>query len=383
MAPEWSLLPLDLLAIIALKSETFEDFYYFSAVCRSWNHAWSSIKHQWRATPVPWLLLAENTNDNPNHLRNIFNLGNNKCYQFNLPETFGTRCWGSPYGWLVMASRDFSIRLYNPITKAHICFPSLETFPNPPEYFDTGKQDYPHWCLTRFLSKLILLKVSQIGHDHEDGEFVIMALYNEKECLAFSRLGDQSWTSIYVDKIANMVVDVAVVGDRVFAMYEDGAVRYWNITEFQNLELGKPMDYTLSGLNILNNSERAISNLYLLQSINSNLLVVLRYKDDLFVSDDEYFIFQDKVYETDGFRVYQINPIDKSWDEIVDLREAALFVGNNSSMALSTVQAKCLQGNCIYFTDDENECWTAPKEFGGHDMGVYDIKCNKLWRFYD
>ncbi|XP_074289492.1 F-box protein At2g05970-like [Silene latifolia] len=167
---DWSALPMDLLTTVAFKLEFFEDFICFSAVCRSWNHASSTIKHQWRATSVvPWLLLAENNKDNPDCVCKIFNLNNNKCYNLNLPETFEARCWGSPYGWIAMVGHDFNVQLFNPITKAGISFPRLSNLPHLPENDENwreDKKDYFRWCIQIFLTKLIVLKVSKSGN-HE------------------------------------------------------------------------------------------------------------------------------------------------------------------------------------------------------------------------
>ncbi|KAK9670060.1 hypothetical protein RND81_13G174100 [Saponaria officinalis] len=206
MAGIWSLPPLDVIGDIALKLETFEDFIRFSAVCRSWNQASSLIKHQWSAkSPLPWLLLPENSHENPNCVRKCFNITNNKCYQLNLPQTFGKRCWGSACGWVAMVDRDHNVELFNPITKAQITFPSLEATYKCAKVELLGddwakiedvelKGDYSDYFMHEFLNRLIVIKVSQGDHY----EFVIMLLYNEYKSLAFARHGDQTWTSIIV-----------------------------------------------------------------------------------------------------------------------------------------------------------------------------------------
>ncbi|XP_074286886.1 putative F-box protein At4g22660 isoform X2 [Silene latifolia] len=246
MSADWSTLPLDLLGNIAFKMDSFEDFIYFSAVCRSWNCASSSIKHLWRAPSLPWLLLAENTQGNPNCLRNIFNLNNNKHYSLNLPETFGARCWGSPYGWIAMAKRDLTVQLFNPFTKANISFPSLQTLPHLPIYepgsFDDSWYDYYDWVLMFFLQKLIVLKVPQSGGHHE---FVIILLSPEYKGLSFAKCGDQAWTTILIEDLVLGVYDVLVMNDLVFALYNyDGAIAYWSVKEFYGAGVVKPTIYS-------------------------------------------------------------------------------------------------------------------------------------------
>ncbi|XP_074289489.1 F-box protein At1g10110-like [Silene latifolia] len=196
MAADWSAMTVDVLGVIALKLEAIEDFIYFSVVCRSWNSVATLIKNEWRAVPTPWLLLAENNTENPNCLRKVFNLENKKCYEMSLPETFGARCWGSAYGWVAMVDRNLDIQLFNPISKARIQFPSLETIPGLKLYdenIDKTKDDYIDRCLNVFLTNLVVLKVSQ-GVRHE---LDIVAFYSKKR-VALARPGDQSWTSINV-----------------------------------------------------------------------------------------------------------------------------------------------------------------------------------------
>ncbi|XP_074289397.1 putative F-box protein At5g55150 [Silene latifolia] len=295
MAPNWSTLPLDLLTAVAFKLESFEDFIYFSLVCWSWNRASSSIKHLWRAKPVvPWLLLVENTKDNPDCVRKMLNIDNeNKCYRRNLPETFGGRCWGSPYGWVAMAKLDLTVQLFNPITKATISFPSLETLPYLPKYtpaYNTEQEDYYHWCLRCFLTKLIVLKVSQNDHRHE---FVIMIIYDFHRRLAFARHGDPSWTSVLINETTSVrIFDVVAMDNHVYAIYDDAAIAYWEIKEFFSLELVKPMDYLPGDPENFDDlwKNRRIK-VYLIQS-DTDIFTVLRHTEHVGNADNSDYDFQ-------------------------------------------------------------------------------------------
>ncbi|XP_074289470.1 F-box protein At2g17036-like [Silene latifolia] len=322
MAVDWFTLPLDLLSFIVLKLETFEDFINFSAVCRCWNHASSSVKHQWSAKPnVPWLLLAENNKDNPICVRKIFNLSNNKCYNLNLPETFGARCWGSSYGWVAMIiDRNFDVQLFNPITKAQIPFPSLRPLYDGDES-DEDDESYRHWFLSSFADRLIVLKVPQ----NNNYEFVVLVIHEYYQSLAFARQGDQSWTPIFVKSRVKMV-DIVGMDDKVFGFdYDDE----------------DDSDY-----------------------------------DDK--DDSGYFS------RTNYFEVYRFKSEDESWEQVEDLGEVALVVGGNSSMCVSVTHANGLQRNCIYFTDDLTMCWkTSVRKPGGHDTGVFDLKNGNIRRFYE
>ncbi|KAK9742246.1 hypothetical protein RND81_03G158500 [Saponaria officinalis] len=350
MAADWSSLPFDLVCTIALKLETFEDFIYFSVVCRSWNHASSLIKHQWRASPaVPWLLLAENTNKEPKSARKFFNLENNKCYKFNLPEMVEARCWGSVHGWLVMVDYDLNVQLFNPITKARIYFPSAKLFfpyPNNKEHFD-DYEDYIEWFLCFFLVKFIVVKISS-------GEFVIMVLYDWPKHLAFARHGDHSWTKVVSRNGPDAgigITDVTSVNENVFALYNDGAVLHWNVKEFGGCGFVKPVNYCPSQFEIFEELEKGLHKIYLVKS-DKQLLMILRKKEDVLnveLTDYGY----DFVHRTIDFQVYRFNSQDRKWEEIQDFGDVALIVGNNSSMSVSVASSKSMQQSCIYFTDDE------------------------------
>ncbi|XP_074287111.1 putative F-box protein At4g22660 isoform X2 [Silene latifolia] len=319
-AVDWSTLPLDLLGDIAMRLETIEDFIYFSAVCQSWNRVSYLIKHQWRPIPIPWLLLSENTSNNPHCVRKIFNPSNNKCYKLNLPETFGTRCWGSDYGWVAMVDRDLNVRLFNPITKAEIRFPSVETIPDRPPYdkeIDEREENYINWILGMFLIRLIVVKVSET-------EFVIVILYGDLYKLAFAKHGDQSWTSVFVRQERGVrMCDVVAMDGYVFALYNDATLVYWNIEDFQGHELVKPMDYLLSEFKMFKQFITGIGALYLVQS-GCDLLMVLRFREEVSNSggnDNDV----DIAYETYAFSVYRLDPKDRRWEEIED--HPTLFVG--------------------------------------------------------
>ncbi|KAK9741941.1 hypothetical protein RND81_03G138700 [Saponaria officinalis] len=388
MAVDWSSLSVDLVCTIALNLETFEDFIYFSAVCRSWNHASSLIKHQWKASPVvPWLLLAQNTNEDQKSVRNIFNLENIKCYKFNLPEMVEARCWGSVHGWVVMVDRDLNVQLFNPITKALIRFPSVIPLcpyeDNEIHYF-YGYEDYVGWILSFFLQKFIVLKISP-------GEYVVVLRYDWGG-LAFARHGDPSWTNVVTpntdeDEIDNIdatiiVADVASVNDDVFALCNTGAIVYWNVKEFGGCGLVKLVNYfPPSQPLIFDNLEPGVYSKYLVESC-SQLLTVLRSKEEVLNADqtdydDEFY------YRTIDFQVYRLNFTDRKWEEIQDLGDVALIVGNNSSMCVPITSSKSMHRNCIYFTDDEYDTWGSSEEKSGHDIGVYDIKSRQIRKFYE
>ncbi|XP_021744597.1 F-box protein At2g17036-like [Chenopodium quinoa] len=205
---DWSTLPSDLLYGIALKLNSIEDFIHFSAVCHSWNNGFSLVKTKWIANNLttPWLLLPEPNNINSSQEENprfdeghrkILSIGENKCYKLKLPETFGARCWGSAYGWIVMLHLDKRIQLFNPVTKAQLNLPSLQTMPEQPreDELPEDPDEADDWFQKTFLHRFIVLKMPRKDHVDQD-EFVVMAIYWPLDHLAYARPGDQAWTPI-------------------------------------------------------------------------------------------------------------------------------------------------------------------------------------------
>ncbi|KAK9742245.1 hypothetical protein RND81_03G158400 [Saponaria officinalis] len=327
MAVDWSSLPLDLISTIALKLETFEDFIYFSVVCRT-NGGANPV--------VPWLLLAEHTNEDRKSVRKIFNLENNKRYKFNLPDMVEARCWGSVHGWIVVVDRDLNVQLFNPITKARIHFPSVTLFypyANNKDRFD-DYEDYIGWFLSFFLLKFIVVKIPP-------GEFVIMVLYDCGE-LAFASHGDRSWTKIVSPKKTDgiPIADVA--------------------SEFGGCGLVKPVNYCPCQPEIFKELNEGLRKIYLEKSGEVLNTELTDYDNDLF-------------YKTIDFQVYRLNYNDRKWEEIEDFGDVALIVASSKSMRRS----------CIYFRDDEYDMWGSSREKSGHDIGVCDIKCHEISKFYE
>ncbi|XP_030535810.1 putative F-box protein At1g65770 isoform X2 [Rhodamnia argentea] len=76
---------------------------------------------------------------------------------------------------------------------------------------------------------------------------------------------------------------------------------------------------------------------------------------DLYVVD-RYFDEEDKrcgmaAMDTANFKVYRLNQEWGKWDEIRDLGEVALFLGDYSSFSVMLKGFNGCKGNCIYFTD--------------------------------
>ncbi|CAN0878806.1 F-box protein SKIP23 [Linum grandiflorum] len=81
-------------------------------------------------------------------------------------------------------------------------------------------------------------------------------------------------------------------------------------------------------------------NKYLVQSVDGELLLVEKY--------DHHDLFNPPIRK---LRVYKLNEEEKTWVEVEDLGDNVLFLGNNSSFAVSSSYDLPNVRNCIFFTD--------------------------------
>uniref|UniRef100_A0A2N9FNE9 KIB1-4 beta-propeller domain-containing protein n=1 Tax=Fagus sylvatica TaxID=28930 RepID=A0A2N9FNE9_FAGSY len=91
---------------------------------------------------------------------------------------------------------------------------------------------------------------------------------------------------------------------------------------------------------------------------------------------------QDRVLRTKllGLSVFKFNFSGSNWEEVKDLGNHALFVGDSNSWCIPTIPLISVNGgsivrsNSIFFTDDNWERQMfAGVAYGGHDVGMFDM----------
>ncbi|KAF6150071.1 hypothetical protein GIB67_002853 [Kingdonia uniflora] len=75
--------------------------------------------------------------------------------------------------------------------------------------------------------------------------------------------------------------------------------------------------------------------------------------------------------ETAAFEVYKLDFSTRRWEELSSLGDYALFVGNNTSFAVSASKYSQLKGNSIYFTDDDTD---VNDEVCDPDIGIFNFE---------
>ncbi|KNA19124.1 hypothetical protein SOVF_064610 [Spinacia oleracea] len=382
---DWSPLPVDILGEILLKLESPQDIIYFSMVCSSWHYAYSYYKKKWNKS-MPWLMLPENTKDNPNFLRKIFCANNQRCYQLKPPQTFGARCWGSYCGWIVTLDFNQDLHMFNPLTTTRIPLPHLSTMPGYDEFFwdeDFFEINDTKFDVLRgiFLQKVLVIQANDKGGGGGGGDdYILITIPGQPNgIISYAKSGDLEWTSVITKGINKgaCVLDVVRWGSQMIFLYWDGGTGYCDINKLDhsNLEPATLMEYLPPPTNSLKN--RALEKVYLLVSFG-DLLIVRRLKqminyDDDEIGDPDYFS-----YQTMDFEVYKLKLGTKNWKRVNESDDVALFVGDNTCMSVRASNFSNCKNNCIYFTDDEWQFWNSSDVKRGHDMGLFNITNKKI-----
>ena len=343
------LLPRQIIGEIAQRMG--KDFTAFAGFCQECR----SVCKEIASFQLPWLMLSEKPDTD---IRHIFDLCDGNRYPLQLSTVDGKRCWGSPHGWVVVLGPDYETHLVHLKTGNSIPLPPLDTIRR--EVAD--REEY--WF--RLVHKFILFKNVL---DHDQLSFLVMAIFGPMNSLAFARVasdrggaalngrgqGDE-W--IIVDNPNNWKFkDVARFQGRLYGFCDNGTLVRFELDP--RLSAGVQFIASQPPEQDVGEPQK----LYLVESLE-NLYGVFRYG---------YHVPSEKRHVTISFLVYKFNFNAFTWEEVTDLEDHAVFVGDGNSWCIptSTINNK---SNSIYFVDDNWEWQMYPGvAYGGRDLGVFDM----------
>ncbi|KAK2995133.1 hypothetical protein RJ640_020773 [Escallonia rubra] len=361
MAVDWSELPPELSYTVATKIKALTDYIRFRAVCLSWRTATPATPRH-LPPQVPWLMLPPSQSQPQASRRGFFCLSANK-FHF-LGEAAASRrrrrC-GSSHGWLVLLDESSHIFLLNPLTRSQVKLPSLSTFPNVTdfnfynigrEYTIRGVDGEVYTCSLKEMRDSFIKKVI-LSSSPNELNYVAVAILNDTGHVAYCKKGDDRW--MFMEDGLGYWEDVIYHDGLVYAVNKFGGIAVCDVSGTS------PRVWYIDPLNKIG------GDMQYLVSCEGELLLVTRYLDL------NFDVVLEIEYKTTAFRVCRLDLGGPKWETLASLDDRVLFVGENSSLALSGSDCLGCKGNCIYFTDDYSE-WNYDGFKGDLDLGVYNLE---------
>lgn len=288
--------------------------------------------------------------------RKFLSLLNVKFYEFPMPEILRKRCWGSPHGWVVALGPDLEPQVVHLVKGVQIALPPLHPI--------EGLPTVPEWFYS--VHKFILFKEPSHGHEPS---FLVFAIFGTKNCLAFTRVGGAAlnrrgqgkWAIVSYDSEFR---DVACFKDQLYGVCDNGVLVRFDLDD--PLSDGAGVEF-----------------------IASQPQDVQEYRKPYLVGSSEnlYMVFRCRVpshsenHVTKSFLVYKFNFNAIAWEEVTNLENLAVFVGDGNSWCAPTNIPS--SRNRIHFTDDhwDWKMYQGETTFGGRDVGVYDMASKAIEYF--
>ncbi|XP_077219028.1 F-box protein SKIP23-like [Tasmannia lanceolata] len=364
---KWSELPNDILMLVLKRLPLIFDHIRFSFVCSSWQQAMvENCGCLLSPRQLPLLMLPDKERS---RIRQFFSVSENKLYNIQLPLFNGKWCCGSCMGWLITVDERSNVHLLNPLSRIQIQLPSLDKFTYHQYHTDPDlPSDYA------YIFKAVL-SASPISTPN----YIVVAIVTTMLRLSFYKPGDETWTTLETQW--DPFKDVIYYKGQFYAINHRGAVVICN---FASSDLPKFTEIMPAPPFWERNDK-----IYLLESAGELLKVIrlydwnpeldryygLDYEDE---DEDGGYIIRDYggqenpppewFYKTVMFNVFQLDQNTRKWIKAESLDDQMLFLGYNSSMSLSANDFSQCKGNCIYFTDDNEDA------SGCLDNGVFDMK---------
>jgi hypothetical protein len=183
---------------------------------------------------------------------------------------------------------------------------------------------------------------------------IVVVIYLEKCLLAFIKPGkDTIWTYVdasvdNTDRGCRLIEEVAYLEGKFYAVNHWSELLSFDVTaeSYSNVKLVVPAGPRPGH----------VTRRYLVETKEKELLMVHRYEE---------YDFKKHINVTKKFRAFELNFNRCNWVEKRTLGGFALFLGDNTSVAVRPSKFSTYLPNCIYFSYDS---------FGAYDYGVYNVK---------
>lgn len=327
--PPWSDLPKELWATIGRLLDTRIDITRFRSVCSAW-HSLLSPPFNPNSHQFPLRI--------PFPLPSSANLSRFTVYRLHPPDGFTTPFTPTPpppQGWLIKVDdqNPASVRLINPLSSLPIQYKRF-SFPDVlstmefrvtevcKEYVitrDTSETSVAPRTGISGLAKVVLFPDSPYCDKKDCMVFALM----RSGCLKYWRYGDDRWRGSAEE--GSRYDDMVIRDGQVYIVDRLGTV-YWVDPCCRAVQFSPPM---------CGGGKRKH---------------LLEFRGDIYVVD-RYGLELNCYAQEVNFKVYRLDQEWGKWDEVKDLGDVVLFIGESSSFCVSVNEFSGCSGNCIYFTE--------------------------------
>ncbi|XVF38547.1 hypothetical protein REPUB_Repub20aG0111200 [Reevesia pubescens] len=402
--------PTDITRFI-FKRLSFNDLVQVKAVCSSWNLLGEEF-----VSRMPWLILpskeqvegGDDINVNNNAYNGFLNLGENQVYNLKtIPKELRESCCiGSSNGWLVFLQEKAIPFLFNPFKQVKVQLPSVDRLLGLStmernmdgeyelEYFNKDSRFGFKFCGKQQVRECFIQKAILTGQpDCNNRNYGLILLYNNGEDIAYHQSGDNYWTVLDVSHPPYQ--DIICHENYLYALSEKDYIEVWDVKGgCVKKKFDRVVPFPDKSLAKANSFGDLCTCRYYLVKSCEDLLLVVRYIgyyvdwDGTLVHEADLltdYSTHPKVcpYRTCLFHVYKLDLNELKWIEMESLGDRALFLGGNQSASVSTQSFANCENNSIYFTDDYWEKMEEDYLYGGHDMGIYNLKDESVKPIYE
>ncbi|KAG4194116.1 hypothetical protein ERO13_A06G034250v2 [Gossypium hirsutum] len=263
------------------------------------------------------------------------------------PKPYTWRYCCSCYGWLATVDESFNITLSNPFENLSIHLPQFDSMA-----YDSGHYTY----------KILKVVLSDDPLLHPNN-FVVVVIYSVYGRLAFYRPCQENWIYMDVDKDQSLFLDILFHKGLVYAIghYNINLVSF-DVNGVEDNESSKPPKLNTLVPTILRLENHSYK-VYLVKSSMGNFYSIHKHLD-----------FEELILDYENGKLLEKKEVESIDGDIV-------FVGDNRTLAVSTLDFPKGQPNCIYFTDDFIDRDTY-ELLGPRDIGIFHLKDRSLEKYY-
>ncbi|CAN6215757.1 unnamed protein product [Urochloa humidicola] len=375
------------------------DLVRAGSVCSAWHGAYTSLCSLGRLKQPQTPCLLYTAKSRGQSAAGLYSLAEKKPYTLALPDPpIRSRYFlGSAYGWIITADERSELHLLNPITGDQIALPSVTTFEFVTPIYDKNGtiEAYSSYCAMPephgpprpySLSKLreFFFHKAFLSSDPSTGDYIVVVIHNTYYRLSYARSGDDHWTSLPPHQY---FADCIFKDNLMYAVNGFGAIHVFDFSDpvvKQKDVLEAKRDYLFQRVYIAQTPCGDLIQIW--SDIDSEPEADSEESEpDPLEEDDNFSVpdlppgYEPSRHHCTPFKLFKVDLTANKLVRISSLGENVLFIGQNQTVCLNTLEHPQLKANHIYFTDNDEYAAFAHKNMI-RDIGVLNLCDNSRER---